>query len=138
MPEYQVRFALKTLGSNNSRYTLMNWKRVLGLLVIILIGSLVAWMFLRTKYPSGEVNYLNYLLLKRGSSLEEVERVIGPFDDSRIIDINTGQAIVRPGKSTGVVKCIWFDKNGIFGNTKIYITFVDGVAKEFEYYSAMP
>jgi len=92
------------------------------------------WVTLRQYFPPGEVNYLNYVLLRPGSSIEEVERVIGPFNDPRGEDAFTGEAIIRPSNEKGVVNCIWFDKKGpIGGDNRIYITFIDGRAMKFRY-----
>ena len=78
---------------------------------------------------------MNYLLLRRGSSIEDVERVIGPFNGPQEDVITAG---TRPTNEKGVVKCIWFDKPGLTWNRQISITFVDGRATEFEYFATMP
>ena len=116
----------------------MNWRRKLVLLSLLIIAALLLWGVLRFNFPPGEVNYLNYLLLRPGCSIEEVERVIGPFNDPREIDFLTGTPVIRPTNEKGVVKCIWFDKPGLTWNRQISITFVDGRATEFEYFATMP
>ena len=98
----------------------------------LILAALATWLLLRSIFPAGEVNYLNYRLLKRASSIEEVERVIGPFDDNQI-DAFTHAPVIRPTNENGVVTCVWSEKSRELGATRIHITFVDGRATEFRY-----
>ena len=95
----------------------------------LILAALATWLLLRWVFPPAQVNYLNYLLVKRGSSIEEVERVIGPFDDKQ----TDASAHARPTNENGVVTCIWSENPRELGATRIHITFVDGRATEFRY-----
>ena len=75
---------------------------------------------------------MNYLLLRRGSSIEDVERVIGPFNGPQEDVITAG---TRPTNEKGVFRCMW---EKIPSGNRITITFVDGRATEFEYFAPMP
>ena len=112
----------------------MNWRRISIWSLVLLFSIAGIWVVLRTIFPPREVNYLNFLLLRHGSSIEEIEQVIGPHEDLDESDPEIS-AIINPPNRDGTVERVWFDKELPFGRHKIYITFVNGRATTFSYYS---
>lgn len=104
------------------------------LLVAAALGIVCASSIcIRANYPPGTVSYLNYMLLRRGMTLEQVEGLLGVFNDPRTTDVENHLPIRDP-REGGVTRVLWVNPTFLKDGRSIYVTFTDGVATAFEYY----
>jgi hypothetical protein len=92
-----------------------------------ILGAVGGWLAVRSMYPAGEVNYVNYCLLRTGLNIDDVEALIGPYRNERIVDVSTGRPSEIPDDLDGEHELTWYDtRKGVLFCNSIHLTFSDG------------